>query len=161
MTLVAGNDAEFRAALAARNASGPVTLSDAPAVHTRSRQSEIVVSTDADFRDYMGAREMADFYGRILAAEYPGYRWYVEPHPHPTHPFVDIRLEGGGGPLGFTICPKKHFSYTELRKFTIMQGGECLERHLLNRRRLDEAEFLSRPKTFAGLFLPYLDGVAL
>jgi hypothetical protein len=120
---------------------------------------ELVVVSDSDWKAHGAKQEMADFYGRLLAETYPGYRWRVEPHPHPTHPFVDIRVEAGGGALGFTVCPRNHFSYTDIRNYVIMQAGETLERHLLNRRRFNEREFLERPKTFGGFVLPHLDGV--
>jgi hypothetical protein len=67
----------------------------APAVHAHVRESAspVIVATDADFKQTLEAKELGDFVGHTLATTYPGYRWRVEPHPHPTKPFVDVRCE--------------------------------------------------------------------
>lgn len=165
MSLVqAASESDFRQAVAVRQKAREgeyLKAGEGPAIHTSSLHSTIVVANDDDLQITLHGKEMADWFGNLLATKYPGYRWRIEPHPHPTHPFVDIRCEAGAGALGFTVCPKNHFSYTELKHYTIMQAGEHLERLELNRRRMDEVEFIGRAKTFAGLFLPHLDGVKI
>jgi hypothetical protein len=116
--------------------------------------AELVVVSDEGKRLETAAQELADTFGTTLATTYPGYRWRIEPHPHPTKPFVDIRLEAGHAMFGATVKPWNFYSASSLKAEIIKRGGELLECFHLNRRAFDEAEFVSREKNFAGIILP-------
>lgn len=117
----------------------------------------ILVASDADLKADEAAQELRNTIGTLLATTYPGYRWRVEANPHPTRPFVDVRCEHAGHPMaGFTVQPWRHYSSSSMRAYVLTQAGELLERFHLNRRGFDAAEFLARPKTFAGIVLPEL-----
>lgn len=116
--------------------------------------SELIVASDEDFSSLASAQELADTFGQVLAKTYPGYRWRIEPHPHPTKPFVDIQLEAGHAMFGATVKTWEFYSASSLKAEIILRGGELLECFHLNRRGFDEAEFVSRKKNFAGIVLP-------
>jgi hypothetical protein len=119
-------------------------------------ETTIQVANDADWKKLTAAEELASLFGTELATTYPGYRWRVEPHPHPLWPFVDVRLEAGHAGYGITVKPWQFYSSSSLKAEIRRVGGELLERFHLNRRALDEVEFISRPKAFTGLILPDL-----
>lgn len=124
--------------------------------------SDIIVATDADARMTVSAKEIAETIGPILALTYPGYRWRVEPHPHPTKPFVAIRLEHATAcevrvdkygevrrrhaPLAQIIKTWQFYSASSLKAEVIRCGGELLEAFKMNRRAFDPAEFLTLPR---------------
>jgi hypothetical protein len=114
----------------------------------------LIIATDPGFE--LDARALSEPVGQLLASTYPGYRWRVEPHPHPTKPFVDIRLEAGHAMFGATIKPWQFYSASSYRAKIVEIGGELLERFHLNRRAFDETEFVARKKNFAGIILPDL-----
>lgn len=114
---------------------------------------ELLVTNDASLA--VADEELAQFFGTTLATTYPGYRWRIEPHAHPTSPFVDVRLEHGGNAMfGATIKPREFYSASSLKREIVRRGGELLECFHLNRRAFDEVEFLSREKNFAGIIVP-------
>lgn len=120
--------------------------------------SDIVVANDTDFRQLVADRELADYVGLTLITAYPGYRWRVEPHAHPTKPFVDVRCEHAASRenYGFTLQPWRFYSASAWKAAILKAGGEILERFHLNRRALDPVEFLTAPRTFTGLMRPDL-----
>lgn len=118
--------------------------------------SELIVASDAEWKQLTASEELAKLFGGTLATAYPGYRWRIEPHPHPTKPFVDVRLEAGHAGYGITVKTWQFYSASALKAEILRAGGELLERFHLNRRALDEVEFLARPKAFTGLILPDL-----
>lgn len=114
----------------------------------------IRVYNDADLRETTAGKEMCDFAGNLLANNYPGYRWRIEPHPHPTKPFFDIILEAGHAHCAITVKPWLFYSISSLKAHILEKGGEFLERYHLNRRSLDEAEMLNRKRGPLGIILP-------
>ena len=116
----------------------------------------ITVYNDADFRQTVAGCEMSDLAGTILATTYPGYRWRIEPYPHPTKPFFDVILEAGHAHCAMTVKPWQFHSASSLKAHIIKIGGEFLERYRLNRRALDETEMLNRKRGPLGLILPEL-----
>lgn len=117
--------------------------------------SEIIVISDDIRKQETAAQELAEMVGPILATTYPGYRWRVEAYPHPTRPFVDIRLEHGGNCMvGQTIKPAEFPTASMFKKQVLKLGGELLEMFLLNRVAFNETEFVSRKKNFAGIIVP-------
>jgi hypothetical protein len=128
----------------------------APAVHTRASAAPLVICSDVDFRATIAAKELGDYVGHTLASAYPGYRWRVEPHPHPQKPFVDIRCEHTNAAYGYTLQAWRYVSATAWKAAIIKAGGEILERNDLNRRSLDVAEFKNHKRDFTGLWTPDL-----
>lgn len=114
----------------------------------------IEVFDDVDFRQTVAGREMSDLAGSLLATTYPGYRWRIEPYPHPTKPFFDIILEAGHAHCAITVKPWQFYSASSLKAHILKVGGEFLERYHLNRRAHDEAEMLNRKRGPCGLILP-------
>ncbi len=114
----------------------------------------IEVCTDEDFKATVAAREMCDLAGNALATAYPGYRWRIEPHPHPTRPFLDIILEAGDARCAIAVRTWEFYSASSLKAHIVDAGGELLERYGLNRRAMDEAEMLGRKRGPLGLVLP-------
>lgn len=127
--------------------------------------TDFTVVSDPDFAcdpQFGAKQEMADFAGRTLASAYPGYRWRVEPHPHPTRPFLDIRVEetasvalldapGGAkrvkyAPVGYTVKLWKHYSASSLKAEILKGGGSVLELFELSRRACDLAQVADRRK---------------
>lgn len=119
-------------------------------------ESAIHVYSDHDLRQTVAGQEMSDFAGQLLATTYPGYRWRIEAHPHPTKPFFDIVLEAGSAHCAITVQPWKFYSASSLKAHILEKGGEFLERYHLNRRSHDEAEMLNRKRGRFGLILPDL-----
>jgi hypothetical protein len=121
--------------------------------------SAIQVYDDTDFKRTIEAVEMADRVGRILAAAYPGYRWHVEPHPHPVRPFVDFEPEIGLMPtrlghVGGTVVLSDFYSSSSLEKKIRDLAGQMLEMGACNRRAFNETEFVGRAKNAYGLIVP-------
>lgn len=114
--------------------------------------SEIIVANDADLRQTLTEREVCDSVGPLLAREYPGYRWRVEAHGG----VVDIRCEHTNAKWGYTLLYDRSFSETDWRKKVLRAGGEILERFHMTRRGFNVANFLERPRDFAGLIHPDL-----
>jgi hypothetical protein len=116
--------------------------------------SEIIVATDADFRQELEAKAMSDSIGPLLATHYPGYRWRVEPDV--KNGIVDIRCEHTNCKFGYTLIPSLYFSETQWRAAIIKAGGEILERFNMSRRGFDAVDFLTRKRDHAGLIHPDL-----
>lgn len=116
----------------------------------------IQVYNDQDYRETIAAKEIADTVGPLLATTYPGYRWRVEPYPHPTKPFVRVRLESANARYGFTVRLWEFYSASSVRAEILREGGEALERFKLNRRAFDEAELRAAKRNAAGVLIPEL-----
>lgn len=117
--------------------------------------NDLTIYTDNDVQLHASAEELAAVAGVPLAETYPGYRWRVTPHPHPSKPFIDIQLEHGGNAMvGATIKPYEYPSASMLKKAILKIGGELLEMFMLNRRAFNEEEFVARKKNFAGVIVP-------
>lgn len=116
--------------------------------------STIMVATDADVRECVRHRDVAADILQILDQHYPGYKWLAQPDLH--NGIVNIRCGHTNCAYGYTLIPEQHFSETDWRDAVVKAGGEILERSHLNRRRLDLAEFIARPRNFAGLTMPDL-----
>lgn len=116
--------------------------------------SEIVVVSDADWTNEVRKKAVADYVGPLLANEYPGYRWRVEPDIH--NGIVNIRCEHASGIYGYTLKPHLYYSETQWRAAVIKAGGEILERFHLSRKGLSESNYQDAManRDFAGLIHP-------
>jgi hypothetical protein len=114
--------------------------------------SDIIVIDDVGLRQTLKEKEVCDYVGPLLASRYPGYRWRVET----AGGVVNIRCEHTNARYGYTLIPERYFSETQWRAAIIRAGGEILERFNMSRRAFDVANFLARPRNFAGLITPDL-----